>query len=378
MHKLFENWRTHLYETSNEAFLDDLEPLLAQWSELQAGYGEKGENIPPDKLPKYIEKAPGYYGEYTHHPSGRRAVYAQTMEEESIEKNLIRLFMKHSDQQYLTNGITWLHDLSYRSHAQQPWSGAGLEFADFSRADWVKAQGQRQRDVLSCHGFDKSIGAPRAGSYGFFVKPSRVIYASKADLATQTLRTAHSDVRGRFANKLPKRAGMDKLKSAKTGKSMRMYSQWRKWVRNTFKQLPDDAQTPELWDEISKAMRGRDSQSPEAIEIVNKLSSILKAADIEGEPAPKTLGKNEARALRDNTLLDQKDVMANNGKVEEGLMANWEIVGWYALMGPRGGLSNEPFWKKILPNITAPFYVINQFEDSMEEIPLEELEKLLK
>ena len=377
MNKLFENWRSHLRETSNEDFLDELEPLLSQWSELQGTYGEKGENIPTGMLPKYAQKAPEYYKQYTHHPSGRRAVFAQTMDEESIEKNLIRLFMKHSDQNYLTSGITWLHDLSYRAHAQKPWSNAGFEFADFSRSDWVKAQGQRQRDVLSCHGFDNSINAPRAGSYGFYVRPTRVLYASKSDLATQTLRTAHSDVRSRFSNKLPKRPGTDKLKSTSTGKTMRMYADWRKWVRSTFKELPSDMQTEDLWNEITGAMKTRDSQSPEAISIVNKLSTMLKASGIEGLPAPKTLGKNEARAMRDNTLLNQSDVMANRGKVEEGLMANWQITGWYALMDVRGGITMAPFWKKILPNMTVPFYAINQFDDTVREIPLEELKTIL-
>ena len=377
MNKLFENWRQHLYETSNEEFLDDLEPILAQWSKLQSGYGERGENIPPEDLPKYTQKDPSYYKGYTHHPSGRRAVFAQTKAEESIEKNLIKLFLKHSDQKYLTSGVTWLHDLSYRAHAQKAWSGSGLQFSDFSRSDWVKAQGQRQRDVLSCHGFDKSISAPRAGSYGFFVQPTRVLYASKSDLATQTLRTAHTDVRGRFANKLPKRPGTDKLKSQKSGKSMRMYADWRKWVRGTFKQLPAEMQTNELWGEISSAMRARDSQTPEAINVVKKLTTMLNAAGIEGSPAPKPLGKNEARAMTDNTLLNQKDVMSNNGKIEEALMANWEIVGWYMLLD-RGKPTRAPFWKEILPKITVPVYGIDQFTDTMTEIPLEELERLLE
>lgn len=378
MNKLFENWRRHLHETSNEDFLDELEPLLKQWSELQASYGKEGENIPPDKLPQYVQKAAGYYGQYTHHPSGRRAVYAQTPEEETLEKSLVKLFIKYSDQNYLTNGITWLHDLSYRSHAQKAWSNSGFKFADFSRTGYVKAQGQRQRDVLSCHGFDKSIKAPRAGSYGFIVKPTRVLYASKGDLATQTLRTAHSDVRGRFANKLPKRPGMDKLKSQKTGNTMRMYADWRKWTRNTFKDLPKDMQTQELWNEISAAMKTRDSQSPAALNITKKLSTMLKAAGIEGMPAPKTFTPKEMRVIKDNTLLDENDVMANKGRVEEGLMANWEIVGWYALLTGRGTVSMPEFWKNILPNISVPFYVMDQFADTMKEITIEELKSILK
>jgi hypothetical protein len=377
MDKLFESWRAHLHETSNPDFLDELEPLLTQWSELQSGYGASGENIPAEKLPTYTQKAPGYYKQWTHHPSGRRAVYAQTAAEETLEKDLVRLFMKHSDQNYLVNGITWLHDLSYKAHAQSSWSQSGLQFADFSRSDWVKAQGQRQRDVLSCHGFDKSIDAPRAGSYGMIIKPTRVLYASKGDLATQTLRTAHADVRARFSNKLPKRPGMDKLKSDKTGKSMRMYADWRKWVRGAFKQLPAEQRTEELWGEISTAMRDRDSQSPAAIAIADKLSNILKAANIDTAPKPKAFSRAEIRTLRDNTLLNQADVMSNNGKIEEALMANWEIVGWYALSDPRGGLARPEFWKSILPKITVPFYGIDQFANTFKEITLEELELLI-
>lgn len=377
MDKLFESWRSHLHETSNPDFLDELEPLLTQWSELQSAYGKEGENIPPDSLPKYTQKAAEYYKQYAHHPSGRRAVFAQTGAEETLEKDLIRLFMKHSDQNYLVNGVTWLHDLSYRAHAQQPWDKSGLKFASFSRADWTKAQGQRQRDVLSCHGFDKSIQAPRAGSYGMIIRPTRVLYASKGDLATQTLRTAHADVRARFSNKLPKRPGMDKIKSDKTGKSMRMYADWRKWVRGAFKELPAEEQTKELWGEISAAMKDRDSQSPAAIAVADKLSNILKTANIATGPKPKTFNKNEMRAMRDNTLLNKEDVASNNNKIEEALMANWEIVGWYALMDPRG-IVMAPFWKKILPDITVPFYVINQYEDTMREISIEELKTILQ
>ena len=377
MNKLFENWRSHLYETSNPDFLDELEPLLSQWSELQASYGDKGENIPPEKLPKYTQKAPEYYKQWSHHPSGRRAVFAQTAAEETLEKNLIKLFLKYSDQNYLVNDVVWLHDLSYKAHAQKAWGNSGLQFADFSRTDWVKAQGQRQRDVLSCHGFDKSIEAPRAGSYGMIVKPTRVLYASKGDLATQTLRTGHADVRARFSNKLPKRPGMDKLKSDKTGRSMKMYADWRKWIRGAFKQLPPEQRTEEMWGEVTSAMRDRDSQSPAAIAIADKISNILKAANIDTAPKPKTLEKGEMRALRDNTLLNQADVMSNNGKIEEALMANWEIVGWYALSDHMSGVANPGFWKAILTKITVPFYGIDQFKNTVKEIPIEELKSLL-
>jgi hypothetical protein len=159
---------------------------------------------------------------------------------------------------------------------------------------------------------------------------------------------------------------------------MKMYADWRKWTRKTFKELPSEMQTPELWNEISAAMKTRDAQSPLALSITDKLSTMLKAAGVEGSPAPKTFSAKEMRAIKDNTLLDKSDVMANKGRVEEGLMANWEIVGWYALESGREGISMPDFWRAILPNISVPVYIINQFSDTMKEIPLEELKTLLK
>ena len=113
--------------------------------------------------------------------------------------------------------MMWAHNLNYKAHAQQAWSGAGLNYPDFKRTDWTRAQGQRQRNVLSCHGFqvDTSGGFYGTGHYGFFVQPTRVLYASKTDLASQTMRTAHTDVKARYTGgTLPKRPGLDRIKSA--------------------------------------------------------------------------------------------------------------------------------------------------------------------
>ena len=125
-------------------------------------------------------------------------------------------------------------------------------------------------------------------------------------------------------------------------------------------------------------MRTRDAQSPEAIDITDKLSKIMKSAGVEGAPPPKSFSSQEMRAIKDNTLLNKSDVMSNNGRVEEGLMANWEIVGWYALMSGGQGLARPDFWKSILPKITVPFYVVDQFADTMTEVPMEELKTMLK
>ncbi len=48
--------------------------------------------------------------------------------------------------------MLWAHNLNYKAHAQQGFGG-DLQFAKFSRSEYVKAQNQRQRAVLSCHGF---------------------------------------------------------------------------------------------------------------------------------------------------------------------------------------------------------------------------------
>ena len=129
------------------------------------------------------------------------------------------------------------------------------------------------------------------------------------------------------------------------------------------------------------AMQTRDPQSPEAIAITNKLTNILQSAGIKGDAPPKTFSDKEMRALRDNTLLNQQDVSANRGRVEEGLMANWQITGWYVLYGQvekqMGSVPYSGFWKAILPQITVPVYAIDQFANTKEEIPIDDLGRLL-
>jgi len=385
--KLFENWRKYLNETSDEEFLQELEPLLKQWKELQASYGDEA----PEGMPSYTKTAPDYYGGFAKHAGGRRAVYAQTPEEESLEKQLIRLFMKHSDQDYLTSdAMIWAHNLNYKAHAQQSWSGSGLQYADFSRAGYVKAQGTNQRNVLSCVGYQKSAiaGFHGVGGYGFFVQPQRVIYASKTDLASQTTRTAHSGVKDRFTGgTLPKRAGLERIKSQMSGEMLRNFHKWRRWYKSAIQMLPKEMQDEmhsEFMDVMSKMKgpEGRNTSNPEIAKITGKL---LRAIELTGQQMeePELMTPQQVKVLQDDTLLNAQDIATNKGRVEEALIANWTIKAWYfsddAMSKDRAPFPAN-FWRKILPEIVVPIYTINQFGEGMgqlKEISIEEMMRRL-
>ena len=90
-------WRKWLMETSDPDFLRELEPLMGSFADLQKSYGGK----PPANMPDYAQSK--YYNVYSRHSGGRRATYTQAPEEEALEKQLIQLFLKHSDQDFLTS-----------------------------------------------------------------------------------------------------------------------------------------------------------------------------------------------------------------------------------------------------------------------------------
>jgi len=378
MKHLNEVWRKWLNETSNPKFLDELEPLLKNFDDLQKSYDGKA----PENVPGYAKA--DYYKQYSWSPSGRRATFTQAPEEEVLEKQLIQLFLKHSDQSYLTSdSMMWAHNLNYKAHAQQAWSGAGLNYPDFKRTDWTKAQGQRQRNVLSCHGFQTEAGGGfyGTGGYGFFVQPTRVLYASKTDLASQTMRTAHTDVKARYTGgTLPKRPGLDRIKSAGDVKD---YMKWKKWFRNAVQMLPKEI-AGELHAEfmqMSAVLRkDRDLSDP----IVMKLSDkVIKAVENFGLKAetPPLVTPTQARVMRDATLLNAEDIAQNKGRVEEALLANWTVKGWYfASDAMNQGPFPANFWRKILPEIVVPIYKIDQFQsdgDQLTEISKHELLRML-
>jgi hypothetical protein len=382
--KLVETWRKWLNETSDEKYLRELEPLIGSFADLQKSYG--GE--PPANMPDYAQS--NYYNQYSPHSGGRRATYSQAPEEEELEKQLIQLFLKHSDQDFLTSDeMMWAHNLNYRAHAQQGF-GSGLDFAKFNRSSYVKAQGQRQRAVLSCVGFQKGVanGFYGAGQYGFFVQPTRVLYASKTDLASQTTRTAHAGVRARYTGKtMPKRPGLDRIKIKNPGELMRDFSKWRRWYKNTVQQLPQE-QGMEMHAEFMQIMAAlradganRNANDPRLMKFTDKL---IKAVENFGGKSerPNIIGPDQAKIMRDATLLNAKDISANKGKVEEALLANWTVKGWYfSSDAMRSKPFPEKFWRKILPEIVVPIYTIDQFADGasqLKEISKEKLKEMLR
>jgi len=382
MKNLNETWRRWLNETSNPDFLSELEPLLKDFDDLQKSYGGK----PPANMPDYTQS--NYYNQYSPHSGGRRATYSQAPEEEGLEKQLIQLFLKHSDQKFLTSdGMMWAHNLNYKAHAQQAF-GSDLKFAKFNRSSYVKAQGQRQREVLSCVGFQR--GAANSlygtGQYGFFVQPTRVLYASKTDLASQTTRTAHADVRARYTGgTLPKRAGLDRIKINNPAELMRNFSKWRRWYKNAVQQLPQEqamemhAEFMEIMADLRKTGENRNANNPKLMKFTDKLISVVQNFGGEME-RPDVIGPAQAKILRDATLLNAEDISANKGKVEEALLANWTVKGWYFASN---AMYNKPFpekfWRKILPEIVVPIFTIDQFEDGMglREITKDQLKRML-
>ena len=384
MKNLNETWRRWLTETSDPDFLRELEPLLGSYSDLQKSYG--GE--PPANMPDYAQSK--YYNVYSRHSGGRRATYTQAPEEEALEKQLIQLFLKHSDQDFLTsNGMLWAHNLNYKAHAQQAF-GSDLQFAKFNRTEYTKAQNQRQRTVLSCHGYlsDSFKSLYGTGEYGFFVQPSRVLYASKTDLASQTTRTAHAGVKARYTGgTMPKRPGLDRIKIKNPGELMRDFSKWRRWYKNTVQQLPQDmgqeihAEFMQIMSDLRKDGENRNANNPKLMRFTDKLINVVQNFGVEVE-RPDVIGPEQAKIMRDATLLNAEDISANGGRVEEALLANWTVKGWYFSSDTmRSKPFPDKFWRKILPEIVVPIYTINQFADGAEqlkEISKEELESMLR
>ena len=134
---------------------------------------------PPSNMPDYAKSS--YYNEYIPHTGGRRATYSQAPEEEALEKGLIKLFLKHSDQNYLVSDqMIWAHNLNYRAHAQQGWADSGLDFVDFKRTEWTKAQKTKATSSAFLSWVSKRIQIVlRYWAVWFFVQPTRVLYASK-------------------------------------------------------------------------------------------------------------------------------------------------------------------------------------------------------
>jgi len=307
---LREYIRALLAETSNKDFIDELMPIYTEWEELQSRYGPvhkgvwvnpetgeahypEGQSIPIEDQPDYVKDASKYYGQQSDHPATRRTTFSQTQAEVDIEKKVLRLFQKYGDQSFF-QGITIYHDLNYPAASLKPFISTGLEYSDFNRTDYFDMEAGRHKDVMSCHG---SVDGKIRGSYGMILK-GHVVFASRADLASQTLRTAHKKVKEKHRGSgLPKRASPRKIHPSE---------------RDIEKSL-----------ERNKRMRDFEIRR--------------------GRDAREELDRDKVIEMLNTVVLNAQDVRDNH--IEEILLDNWTIEGWF-YSGQHGGVWPEKFWQK--------------------------------
>ena len=339
MKLIMENWRRFLQETANKEFLEEFQKIYEEWHDLQATYGtihkgiyydsegnayppEEVQSVPIEDQPEYVKDAPEYYGRHSDHPATRRATYSQTQKEVNIEKKLMSLYQRFVNQSFFENEVLKFHDLSYPAHVQQPWSESGLDFADFRPSDYLEmgiTPGFKGKDVMSCHG--STMGNLR-GSYGMILQ-GFTIFASRGDLGSQTLRTAHKKVRDVHASSgVPKRADPSKVHNKEKIEKMK----WRRERHITRDIKRGKEPKPSMTDE-------------EATEIVN--SVVLNAEDV---------------SARDITGRRR-----SSGMIEEILLKHWTIEGWYFRSPAGRGLPRpEAFWKMAYElGIDQPIYEVD-------------------
>ena len=311
MKLILENWRKYLIkEARNQGFIDEFEVLLQKWNDLQATYGEipdyslnpEGEywkepvpqDIPSEDIPDWAKRKS--YEFPLSHPNSRRAYYAQTKDEIEIEKELLRLFQKYADQSFFQNEVQLFHNLNYPA-AAHPLFDDALDFssAEDAKESYLDMQDAKIKDVMSCHGFVK--GGPGTG-YGLILK-GHVVFASRTDLASQTLRTAHSQVKQKYAaSGLPKRAGITRV---------------------------------------------HDEPSPRKLRVMKKLQK-------KEEFTPEELNN-----IKNSVVLDGGD--AKTDKIEEVLVANSKIAGFWTVMFG-GSITAEDYFRKALEKgVKGPFFL---------------------
>ena len=335
MKLIMESWRKFLSETTNKAFLDEFMPIYNEWQELQSVYGpihagpwtnpetgevhypEEVQSVPVEDQPEYVRDDPRYYSAHVDHPNVRRATFSQTQKEVKIEKKLLTLFKKYADQNFFNNDVLIYHDLNYRAAIQSPFSSV-LKFSKIDRTNYLQLENSVGKDVMSCHGSTKGI--IRSG-YGMILK-GWTIFASREDLGSQTLRTAHSKVR-------EKHGGSGVPKRTSPGRVHRQLS--KKDVERRFRM--DD-----LKRKIS-IKRGKEPDPPLSIEKLEEMA---------------------------NAVVLSADDVSSDGSVEEILVGNWNIDGWfYRDVG--GKPWPENFWKKAYEmGIKKPVYAVDLFGSKRE------------
>ncbi|MAH44061.1 hypothetical protein CL614_10165 [archaeon] len=341
MKLLMEGWRLFLKETRSQAFIDEFMPLLKQWNELQDEYGYiqtgrhdpegnpydppgEGQDIDTSELPSYTTSK-----FYKHHlrggPGPRRAHFAQSDREVAIERKLLQLFQKYADQSFFQNQVTLVHNLNYNAAASNMFGNTlGLEFPKPSetREGYLSGEGTRHRDVMSCHGFtDNRLNS---AGYGMILK-GHVVFASRSDLASQTLRTAHQDVKKAYKHSgIPKRTGPGRVQG----------------------------------NERTQALRQKIHQ--------RKRERAIAAGET---PAPE-LAQEDLNNMINQVILGPDDI--EYSMIEEVLVDNWVIDGWYCHFN--GGRPwPEHFWEKAYKiGIQKPIYSVGMSGEVLGEVNLED------
>jgi hypothetical protein len=312
-------YSTIISETRNTQFLKELDPLLKKWRDIQSSIKgtiptfqhdhegnpydapDAGQQIDKKDLPVYFQNTKIDKSKTTH-PNLRRAYHAQTYDEVQLEKELLRIYQKYADQEYFNKDVVFIHDFGYNAAAYNH----GIDGApdrNETIISYLENENKIHKDVLSCHGVDATrYNLNNTGNYGLIVK-GRVLYASRGDLASQTFRTIPKAAREFFKHSgVPKRTSVEKVHSTEE-------------------------------DNSSLSMRKRLAQR-------------------KGEE----MSREDINDFLNNTILDKND----SPIIEEALLGNWRIQGWFFCRFDKNGLpSPSNFWKKAYEsNIQKPVYFI--------------------
>ena len=167
---------------------------------------------------------------------------------------------------------------------------------------------------MSCHG---STDGKLRGSYGMILQ-GHVVFASRQDLASQTLRVAHKKVREKHAGSgLPKRASPHKVHPSET--------------------------------EIERKLKWHERK---------------RKIDIRRGKEPEPEMTRETYAEQANSVVLNSSDTGRSNFIEEILIDNWTIEGWYFMQSLGSDHDESPhpeaFWSKAFETgIEKPVYAID-------------------
>lgn len=324
------NFINFLNETANQDFIDELQALSQKSQEIQDQFPVEYESddtydpeaneprrswqtIPKNKFIQFKKQAEKFKSDLVS-PDTRRVSYLQTKDEEDIEKNLLRLFQKYADQNFFKNELYIYHDFDYFAAIL----GGELETKrDDTNYSYLSKENSRLPNVLSCHATPKK-GDTHFEGYGMILQ-GHVVFASRSDLASQTIRRASQEVKDFYKHSgLPKRTGTYKI---------------QKKISNP---------------------------------LINLYKNLLIKKNI--EPTQDMINN-----YTNHVVLNKKDFEFSNN-IEELLLANANIIGWYFTDYDNKKAYPQQFWKKAKENnIQKPIYHYDQFKRTLNQVALADI-----